>query len=203
MSLLFCLRRHLLRIRLIFIAIITLTTSLPAVTYATSPGCTDTLTVFARGSGSAVNESSDFLAFRDALSSELTYRLPTLSNRFYDLGSTPQNGAQFLDISIEDPAVITGIVFDGEASDYNQSVQTGIAELTNLIHSTLATCPQTKFILAGYSQGAQVISTTLLNSPLAPDQLIFAATFGDPKLYLPEGHKSSIFSTPDACRGLN
>ncbi|MCQ2049752.1 MAG: cutinase family protein, partial [Candidatus Saccharibacteria bacterium] len=54
-----------------------------------------------------------------------------------------------------------------------------------------------QFVLAGYSQGAMVISRVL--NELDSEKIIYAATFGDPKLYLPEGEGFY----PDACRNKN
>lgn len=54
--------------------------------------------------------------------------------------------------------------------------------------------------MAGYSQGAQVISTTLPQLPA--DKIAYAATLGDPKLYLPEG-VSQNGATPPACLGAD
>ena len=60
-----------------------------------------------------------------------------------------------------------------------------------------ASCPGTKYVVGGYSQGAMVVSKAL--GSLNADRIIYAATFGDPKIYLPEG-KGIL---PAACRGEN
>ena len=52
-------------------------------------------------------------------------------------------------------------------------------------------------MIGGYSQGAMVVSGAL--SSLNAERVIYAATFGDPKIYLPEG----AGLIPVACRGEN
>jgi hypothetical protein len=48
---------------------------------------------------------------------------------------------------------------------YATSVSTGVSNLANLIQPEVANCPSTKFILIGYSQGAQVVHEYLDAAP--------------------------------------
>jgi len=48
---------------------------------------------------------------------------------------------------------------------YADSVNTGVDNLANLIEPEMANCPSTKFVLIGYSQGAQVIHQYLDGAP--------------------------------------
>ena len=87
----------------------------------------------------------------------------------------------------------------GNAFKYGRSVRQGREELKAFVTKTSAACPNTHFILAGYSQGAQVISTALPSLP--SDKITYAATLGDPKLYLPEGISVEEDTLPPACVG--
>lgn len=195
------------RLQLVFLALITSFTAIPSTTVSAASPCKDLSIVFARGSGSEVERSADYLAFQAALTSDLSTYYPKLSYAFHDLGNTPSATTRFRypSVSIEDPLVVLGakVHIDGTSSAYRSSVNAGVLELRQHIASTLATCPQTKFILAGYSQGAQVISTTLSQGAIPPESLVYAATFGDPKLYLPEGYSPNPLQQPPACQGQN
>ncbi|MBR2709703.1 cutinase family protein [Candidatus Saccharibacteria bacterium] len=82
----------------------------------------------------------------------------------------------------------------GEVYKFGESVSAGIAELTRVVNKE---CPDSKYVIGGYSQGAMVISKSL--TTLDPDKIIYAATFGDPKIYLPEGEGI----IPAACKNEN
>lgn len=92
---------------------------------------------------------------------------------------------------------VGALVSAGDSYKFGESVHQGISELKNYLAETTAKCPQTKFVLGGYSQGAMVISQAL--PQLNADKILYAATFGDPKLYLPEGHGAN----PPACQRQN
>lgn len=150
--------------------------------------CLDLQIVFARGSGEIWQENESFLAFKTALEPKL---------------NTTDIKYQITDLNY--PAVAVGLgdnfwtsvgafVSGGKSYRFGESVNSGVETLTHIINHS---CPNTKYVLAGYSQGAMVISKALPN--FSPNQIIFAATFGDPKLYLPEG--AGLF--PDACRNQN
>ncbi|MBQ3433128.1 cutinase family protein, partial [Candidatus Saccharibacteria bacterium] len=83
----------------------------------------------------------------------------------------------------------------GDAYEFGESVKYGVENLDTMVNSDA--CPGTRYVLGGYSQGAMVVSGAL--GGLNADKLIYAATFGDPKIYLPEG-KGLI---PAACKGEN
>ena len=108
-------------------------------------------------------------------------------------------------IDLDYPAVAIGLdrlgttlgalIGRGEAYEFGKSVNTGVKNLKALVNGSA--CPGTKYVLGGYSQGAMVVSKAL--SGLNASRLIYAATFGDPKIYLPEGQGA----LPAACRGEN
>ena len=88
-------------------------------------------------------------------------------------------------------------------------MESGMQELIRVINTG---CNDTKYVIAGYSQGAMVVSKAL--SSLDPERIIYAATFGDPKIYLPEGKGAlsvkiasknglKTGTIPPACKGMN
>lgn len=85
----------------------------------------------------------------------------------------------------------------GEAYSFGKSVAGGIKELKYYAQERTASCPNTYWVLAGYSQGAMVVADSLSSFP--EDRVVYIMFFGDPKLYLPEGEGFN----PPACRGDN
>lgn len=158
--------------------------------------CTDVEIIFARGSGSPL-DGPDYRAFRTALKKSLA-SAPRLSFHFYELGTSPQQGHQYPAVNIEDPKILTGTVIgSGNIFSFGESVNLGVKELKSYTKNLLASCPDAKIVLAGYSQGALVVNRSL--SAIPPSSIAYVATFGDPKLYLPEGNGI----LPDACYGKN
>lgn len=160
-------------------------------------GCNDVQFIFARGSGEPLRGSSE-AAWRTAILSKLSPS--SLRYSFYELGSSEQDGYQYPAVAVSDSFdgglnLIGAAISGGKAFNYGASVRTGIGELKAYVKKISTACPNTKFVLGGYSQGGQVVSTTL--PELDADKVIYAATFGDPKIYLPEG-KGLI---PAACLG--
>ncbi len=152
--------------------------------------------IFARGSGQTL-EDEDYLVYKATVKAELLRQKSNLKVGYYELGSASQNGAKYPAVSLDFFTILGAKVSAGSAFSFGDSVEQGILELRNYTESTSAICPHTKYVVAGYSQGAMVITNGL--SSLNSDKFIYAATFGDPKLYLPEG-KGIL---PDACLGKN
>ena len=157
---------------------------------AENVNCPSLKIVFARGSGGTRWEDKNYLAYKN-----------TIEEKIRDTGID----YEFIDLDY--PAVAVGMsdvetfittlgayIGSGEAYRFGESVATGVTNLTHLVNDE---CPGTKYVLGGYSQGAMVVSKSLAN--LNPEKIIYAATFGDPKIYLPEG-KGAI---PPACRNEN
>lgn len=65
-------------------------------------------------------------------------------------------------------------------SRYVSSVNAGIAETKRIINSVSQSCPNTKFVMAGYSQGAQVVASALGSFPVAASKMHRAALMGNP-----------------------
>lgn len=163
--------------------------------------CKDVKIVFARGSGGERWNDQNYLAWKDGIEN----KLPTtsLTYEFVDL-DYPAVG-----IGIDKLGVTIGaLVGAGDDYEFGESIDKGVVALENMINND--SCKNTKYVIGGYSQGAMVVSKALRG--LYPDKIIYAATFGDPKIYLPEGKAEMITDgkntlhtgvTPAACRGEN
>ncbi len=174
-------------------------------------GCPDVQFVFARGSGEPLNGPSNS-AWQEALQTELAES--HLKTSFYELGSRKVSGYQYPAVSVSGDLggisnLLGAYVSGGAAFSFGASVQQGQHELKAYLQQVSASCPQTKFVLGGYSQGAMLISGLL--DQLDSTKIAYVATFGDPKLYLPEGElkhshtsnrqPSSYRYIPEACLG--
>ncbi|GLX99896.1 cutinase family protein [Actinoplanes sp. NBRC 101535] len=86
--------------------------------------------------------------------------------------------------------------------NYNASVRQGVTDLTEKMEDTAAACPQTTFVLAGYSQGADVVGDAITGE--LSDELVGKISsvilFGDPTFTAGEdfnvtdGNRSGIFA---------
>ena len=149
--------------------------------------CPDLRVVFARGSGGERWNTDDYFEFKNTLESKL--ETVDLDYEFIDLDyPAAAIGVKHLGTTIG------AYVGAGESYEFGESVKTGAQNLSRLVNNS---CPGTKYVIGGYSQGAMVVSKALPS--LNADKLIYAATFGDPKIYLPEGEGL----IPAACRGEN
>lgn len=158
---------------------------------ARAEGCPDIRIVFARGSGGERWTSGDYLEFKGTIESKLA--TTNLSYDFIDL-DYPAVGIGFDNLEVADTTL--GAFFGGgEAYKFGESMWEGVDNLKKIAADK--TCPNTKYVLGGYSQGAMVLLNSL--SSFNSERVIYAATFGDPKIYLPEGEGI----IPIACRGEN
>lgn len=148
-------------------------------------GCADVEVVFVRGSGGTRWESDDYLALKTALDAKT--REFGLNINYHDL-DYPAVPVGIVDVGVSLGAVIGA----GEAYEFGRSVEAGVQSLMREVNGER--CPDQKYVLAGYSQGAMVVSKAL--GSLKAERVIYAATFGDPKLYLPEGEASGAISLP-------
>ncbi|MBQ9484907.1 cutinase family protein [Candidatus Saccharibacteria bacterium] len=149
--------------------------------------CPDLKIIFARGSGGERWANNDYLEFKNNIEEKLS--TVNLNYEFVDL-DYPAVG-----VGLDNLTVALGAFFGaGEAYEFGDSVKTGINNLVSMVNNG---CTHTKYILGGYSQGAMVVSKAL--SELKSERIIYAATFGDPKIYLPEG----AGLMPAACSGRN
>lgn len=181
-------RRTIIKIRYLIVAVGLLAVAILPRSVATAEGCPDLRVVFARGSGGEQWTDKNYLEFKTTIEQKLAGT--GVKYEFIDL-EYPAVG-----IGLDKLGVTAGAFFgSGEAYEFGESVDTGVGNLTRLVNG--ASCPGTKYVLGGYSQGAMVVSKALKS--LRAERIIYAATFGDPKLYLPEG----AGLVPAACRGEN
>lgn len=164
---------------------------------AEAASCSSVEMVFARGSGQEL-EAEEFSRFYEQLDSRINHPL-TLN--FYELGSQKQGNYQYpaVNVSKLSNGNAAGAWFSaGEGNDYGRSVDQGVGELHHYLQKRSADCARSVFVVAGYSQGAQVVGTTLHRlSADVRQRIVHVGLFGDPKLHLPEGEGFY----PPACRG--
>ncbi|MDR0887271.1 MAG: cutinase family protein [Candidatus Nomurabacteria bacterium] len=171
--------------------------------------CDDLKFIFARGSGGTPNADKEFIALKTGIDQMMSQATTPVKYSVFDLGSDPSVETIYKDIKIFPSGLHNlnilkdtagAFISGGEAFRYGASVASGEIELIDNITNTLKTCPQTRFVLSGFSQGAQVVGETLRQlTPTQQDKIIYVALFGDPKLYLPEGEGID----PPACHGVN
>ncbi len=152
--------------------------------------CPDLKVIFARGSGAERFNNNDYQSFKSSMEEKLS--TSSLSYSFDDLDYPA------VSVGVGDGhlgTLLGAFISGGESYDFGDSVREGTRKLHKIINSTA--CPNTKYVVAGYSQGALVILNDL--AKINPDKIVYAATFGDPKIFLPEG----AGLLPAACRGDN
>lgn len=185
------------------VAALTVPVSATAATDVTALPCAPVDVVFARGSGQAAGDSGEAERFVTQVRDRFPAPLASSPN-VYKLGTQSIGGHQYpaTAVGLDHPIVSSGAgISGGERFKYGQSVDEGADELSAYIKARLVKCPDALFILAGYSQGAQVVGQTY-NEALSPAErshVVFNALFGDPKLYLPEGE--GLLGHAPACKG--
>lgn len=182
-------RKSRIKVRFLMLAGLLIASGLGATAVETveAESCPDLKIIFARGSGGERWNDKNYLEFKARIEEKLLNS--GISYEFLDL-DYPAIG-----VGIENLDVALGAFFGaGDAYEFGNSVDAGVQELTKIINYG---CAKTKYVIGGYSQGAMVISKALPS--LNADKIIYAATFGDPKIYLPEG----AGVVPVACAGRN
>ena len=144
-----------------------LATAAPNLAAAANPSCKDVEVVFARGTFEAPGVGATGQAFVDAL----TTRLPGESVDVY---------------GVNYPASL----------DFGQAAE-GIVDASNKIESTVASCPNTKIVLGGYSQGAAVAGYTTADSVPAGYNLPDGITGPMPPTVASHVAAVVLFGTPD------
>ncbi len=119
---------------------------------ASADPCSDIAVVFARGTHQAPGLGDVGQAFVDSLTSQV-------------------GGRSVAVYAVNYPA----------NDDYHASASNGAEDASAHIQDTVASCPNTKIVLGGYSQGATVIdlSTSAMPPPVA-DHVAAVALFGQP-----------------------
>lgn len=160
--------------------------------------CRPVIAIFARGSGQSLQADDATNFFK-----QLDNRLGKDNVLEIELGGYKYGDSQYPAVSVDPWAhTVTDLVAGisrGYSGKYGDSVREGMSELIYRVVDLHYDCPNSKIVLGGYSQGAQVIGQALQAISTSKDiaeQIEFAALFGDPKLNLPEGRGFN----PPACR---
>ncbi|OLN83435.1 Acetylxylan esterase 2 [Colletotrichum chlorophyti] len=90
-------------------------------------------------------------------------------------------------------SVVTPLIYPAQLDPYPPSVAAGVANMTTLLSEQAQQCPNTKIVLMGYSQGAQVsldtlcgtsdgpnFNTTQAQAPAVGSKVAAIVLFGDP-----------------------
>jgi cutinase len=120
---------------------------------AAADGCPDAEVVFARGTGEPVGPGGPGQAFYDSLTSQLPGKTVNLYPVNYP-----------------------------STTDYANSAKAGAADEVAHVQTTVASCPKTKVVIGGYSQGAGVADLTShqLAAQVA-NHVAAVALFGNPQ----------------------
>lgn len=165
-------------------------------------GCTDVEAIFARGSGSAVDDKNleaarYFTKIKDRIDPQ------KVSYHEYELGTESYGGSRYPAVAVDGWGFLNGLgasLSSGNHFTYGDSVSKGVKELQTYIAQRYEECQNsgTLYILGGYSQGAQVVGQALPGiSKTIRDDIVYVGLFGDPKLHYPEGEGWN----PPACHG--
>ena len=159
-----------------------ITLSARSVNSLDNSSCSDFEFIFARGSDQELNDV-DYRDFKAKIDEKLSGL--EMNYNIYELG-TAKNG--YPAYSPEDfGEMLETYISAGASYRFNESVERGMEELLSRVRSEVSRCREKRFILAGYSQGAFVINKAL--PYLDSNRVFYVASFGDPKLYLPEGKR--------------
>lgn len=167
--------------------------------------CPDVEVIFAHGAATDIVESQDASAWYGGFYNQ-NYHQTDLKLDYYYLGESTYYGSRYnganIGISSLKSLKNTAETFfsGGKSGEFNDTVRAGVNELTGRVQEVLSSCPETKFVFGGYSEGAFILhkffTEEIKTIGLTSDKVIYIATFGDPKLYLPEGEGIN----PPACR---
>lgn len=101
-------------------------------------------------------------------------------------------------IAVKNISVLIGAkLSDGQYYAFGKSKNAGVSNLVNYYRNVMRRCGRTKWVLAGYSQGAMVVAEAARQ--FNASDVVYLGLFGDPQLNLPEGKGLS----PLACSGRN
>lgn len=149
---------------------------------ATSASCSKIIAIGVPGSNQGPQHNPDGRTDQVALlGEEVSSVMDVIENEVSDLSV---NGLDYSAIGVDDvdPA-IARLAYD--ASVYKASKDAGYSGLYNNVSSMAAQCPDAKFALVGYSQGAHIagdLAQSILhgNGPIGSDHLAAALLIADP-----------------------
>ncbi|WP_158607731.1 cutinase family protein [Flexivirga caeni] len=156
---------------------------------ATAPGCTDYIFVGARGSGEPGYDNGQWVANNGEQPGTNDGIGTPLFATFSDLEPQVEaNGESIGDYAVDYPAVpVTPdglLLIEGFGSAYQDSVNTGVFNFESELSQLHNSCPNSLFIVGGYSQGAQVVATGLADLSNSSSPLLglisSVVLYGDP-----------------------
>ena len=156
----------------------------------TNASCVDAQFIWLRGSGQELGEGEEYRAFREKVNERMEWNGVWVRYSFHEI--------DYPAVALNPVVSIGAKLGAGDAWKYGDSVAEGIQKVQRYIAERVAKCPNERFVLTGYSQGAQVAAESLTG--LDRWRVIYVALLGEPKLYLPEGLSVWPMS-PKACRG--
>ena len=155
----------------------------PTVVRAAVEPCGDVQVIWARGSGAVVNADPQFNQFYGSDLTGPNGRIAAgVSVSPHQLGQDGGYGGFQYPAAGDWQTLLTGeFPFLGGA--YKDSVAQGRQELIAYASNRVANCPNEVLVLAGWSQGAQVIGEGLRDMPQSVrNRIAYVALFGDPTL---------------------
>ncbi len=146
--------------------------------------CYDLEVVYARGSGGEYENTREYYELKAA--SESIFATHGYTVRFSDLDYPAPDMSSPL-------RMLRAYVSAGKAYEFGRAVRQGVQGLRAHYKNISRRCPDTGWILMGYSQGAMVMAEA--SKTFRSEHVEHVVLFGDPETYLPEGY--GLF--PDAC----
>ena len=150
-----------------------------------SGDCVNLHFVYARASGAKLNDSD-----------EMRYFFNIAKDIAIDYGysyKTTDLPYEAVSIFFPSPTVALGaLASGGEAFKFGHSVRDGLEKMQELYDAEVTRCPDTFWVLGGFSQGAMVVRKSL--PFFNPRRFVFAMMLGDPNLYLPEAEDPHVCS---------
>jgi alpha-tubulin suppressor-like RCC1 family protein len=185
--------RRLVRIMAAVLLVASVLPALPTLARAAEP-CGDIQLVWARGSGETFGTGLS----RGQFTADLASRLPTdVVFSVHELGDVGFGGFSYP--AWGDLATLADGLFPIlPGSPYADSVAQGRGEFDAYLANRAAACPNEVFVVGGWSQGAQVIGSSLQDlTSQVRGRIAYVALFGDPTLQT--GNTFGPFSFPAAC----
>jgi len=137
--------------------------------------CTPILVIGARGSGDAYQKGTNGLWGFNGPLSPLVHGLM----QYYGSSNVTPYGLPYPADPVDIPQHLDNVIF---STGYQLSVQYGIEDLITTVTTQAQACPSQMIDLIGYSQGADVVNSTIpLLSQQVRDHINGVVTFGDPQ----------------------
>lgn len=148
----------------------------PASTKADTQDCAQVLFVGARGSGESAPYGNTIGPLETELASRTQQARPDLqlAQVYLDYPAVTLD-----DMSATDVENMVLPNSSGDTAAYTDSVDAGVAELERLATAEKQRCPSEKLLVAGFSQGAEVVTRALASGQL-DDNLMMAILLGNP-----------------------